>query len=493
MLSFAHFMLAGALLGGPDAEDAVREMRRAFRRSDEPSHLQLRREIALAEAEAHDTSALAEARLEAYVAVERELVDLEQEHHRFVLRGVSDRDHEPRPGIDPLRALQETLLEQIGNTQNPASVKMLFDRALLVRHMPMRLRLAVAARSEVLRGERTTALLKTIRRTRRTTDVWVSLVAAEHLGPQAGPYLSEALEALEHPDATLRESAARTLAVLAKPAGIEPLVERLAVETGRTRQRMHEALQVLAGVPIHASADAWRVWLAGAGQEWLNGEHPLGRGKSDPGLARSVDTYHRVPLNGESILFVVDISRSMQKTLTTPGEPAFEGQESRLDRARTELLHALESLAPEQRFGIVVFGGELKRFHSGLLSATEENVARAGQWFNSLNLSLGTRLHDALELAFTLAGRDVEDVYWHPKVDTIYLVSDGHPVVASKADDEQAILNAVHRWNLGGRIMVHAIGLGDEAPVSFLQQLAADHGGQFVHEVLEPSTTAPPK
>ena len=183
----------------------------------------------------------------------------------------------------------------------------------------------------------------------------------------------------------------------------------------------------------------------------------------------------------------------MQKTLTTPGEPAADGQESRLDRAREELLHALDLLTPGQRFGVVVFGGELNRFHAELLPATEENVARAQQWSRSLHLNLGTRLHDALELAFALAGRDVEDVYWHPKVDTIYLVSDGHPVVASKADDEQAILNAVRRWNIGKRILVHAIGLGDEAPVSFLQQLAADHGGRFVHEVLGPAITAPPK
>jgi hypothetical protein len=362
-----------------------------------------------------------------------------------------------------------------------------------VRHMPMRLRLAVAARSEVLRGERTIALLKMIRRARHTTDVWVSLVAAEHLGPQAGPYLSEALEALEHPDATLRESAARTLAVLAQPEGIRPLVELLAVETGRTRQRVHEALQVLAGVPIHASAEAWRVWLAGAGQEWLDGERPLGKGKPDPGLEQSIGTYHGLPLDGEAILFVVDISRSMQKTLTTPGEPASEGQESRFDRARSELTHALGLLSPHQRFGVVVFGGELKRFHSELLPATEANVARAQQWFEARKLNLGTRLHDALELAFTLAGRDVEDVYWHPKVDTIYLVSDGHPVVASKSDDEQAILHAVRRWNLGGRILVHAIGLGDEAPVSFLEQLAKDHGGRFVHQVSVLSITAPPK
>ncbi|MEE8468389.1 MAG: hypothetical protein V3T22_08040, partial [Planctomycetota bacterium] len=209
--SFAHLLLAGTLLGAPDAEDAVREMRRAFRESPQPSQLQARRVAALVRAHAYDTPALAEALLEAYLAVEEVLVDLEQEHRRFVLRGVHDRTREPRPGIDPLRALQETILEQIGQVQNPTSVKMLFDRALLARHMPMRLRLAVASRSEVLRGERTIALLKTIRRARRTTDVWVCLVAAERLGPQAGPYLSEALEALGHPDATLRESAARTL------------------------------------------------------------------------------------------------------------------------------------------------------------------------------------------------------------------------------------------------------------------------------------------
>ncbi|MFT4541344.1 MAG: hypothetical protein ACI841_000638 [Planctomycetota bacterium] len=93
-------------------------------------------------------------------------------------------------------------------------------------------------------------------------------------------------------------------------------------------------------------------------------------------------------------------------------------------------------------------------------------------------MSLGTRLYDALDIAFRCAGRQSEDRYYDTNVDTIVVLTDGAPIVNGKRDSPPRIRSAVKRWNLNERVVLHIIGLGDQIP-KFMQLLAEDNGGQF--------------
>ena len=98
--------------------------------------------------------------------------------------------------------------------------------------------------------------------------------------------------------------------------------------------------------------------------------------------------------------------------------------------------------------------------------ATTENVERAIEWVDGLKLELQTNVYDALELAFQLAGRGVDDRYYAPAVDTMFFLSDGAPTIANlmsggmTQDDSDRILRAVARWNALGRVRIHAVALG---------------------------------
>ena len=126
-----------------------------------------------------------------------------------------------------------------------------------------------------------------------------------------------------------------------------------------------------------------------------------------------------------------------------------------------------------------------------MLKASKKNIRRAHKWVDDLQLEYQTNVHDAMELAFLLAGRGASDHYYPTQVDTVFVLSDGWPTTTIHNgrvghDNPPQILYAVDRWNPLGRIAIHTIGLGlrdgggVQSPRGFLRQLARRNGGKFV-------------
>ena len=214
---------------------------------------------------------------------------------------------------------------------------------------------------------------------------------------------------------------------------------------------------------------------------FVTGERTLGHGEPVASNADVAGTYYGVPLDGESLLFLLDVSKSMSSSLrkSKGDQPAGE---SRIGQAKGELIRALGNLPPSKRFGIIAFGGTLVRFSEDLVPADEENVSAAQEWVEELELNLGTRIHDALQLAFMDAGWSPGPNLFDPEVETLFLLTDGRPIVAGKTDKQGAILSAARRFNLRGHLVIHTVGLGSDIPKGFLKSLAKEHGGTFVHE-----------
>jgi uncharacterized protein YegL len=99
---------------------------------------------------------------------------------------------------------------------------------------------------------------------------------------------------------------------------------------------------------------------------------------------------------------------------------------------------------------------------------------------NEYEPSGGTNVHDALETAFQMAGSNVDGKNYLSSIDTIYFMTDGTPT-AGKLVKPDEILAAVRGWNRLTRITIHCVGVGDECDVKFLEQLAKESGGTFVH------------
>jgi hypothetical protein len=465
--------------------DVLSDFRKAFRATRDPEHRHEQRKIALNAVKDLDDPKLGAALVEAYRRVDGELGKRENEHRKYVLRMTRDKELSRREGINDPRTLLDLTLQRITALRQPTTLGPMVRDALTDRNLPLTLRLEVVRLARFLAEDVPAPITKLLSKHPRSEgDRMVLLACAKALGPHGLPALRTALGTLAHPDAALRVAAFEALSTLGFPGAIVPLIERLKEEQGHKLQRLTASLQILTGQKISSSHRAWSLWLEKEGQPYTQGQVPLGKGKmvvqsTAPGGA----SYHGLPIEGQSVLFVVDVSQSMHVMLDRKAEAEESVNESRLKRARTELARTLRALPPQMRFNVLAFAGRLELYAEKPVLADPEQVQAAIAWLDARKMNLGTRIHDAMELAFHLSGRGVEDTYFNSSVDTMFLLTDGQPIVGGKRDPPAGILRAVKRWNLGGQVVIHTVGLGNEVPVQFLKKMAKAHGGKFAHEV----------
>lgn len=340
-------------------------------------------------------------------------------------------------------------------------------------------------------------------RKRRKDDTLIAvLTAVAALGPRVaeGGAAEWLVQQLTNDNPDVRSVAARALGGLAWPGAVEPLIARIDVEDPGVREAVLDALVVLTGEWPGDNGGSWRAWLAAEGEHVLSGRRELGQG--DAQLRRqgegqggtSAGSYFGIAQTGASILYVIDNSLSMKAKVRQVGTGEAK---TRWEVCKRELRGALKRLAPSTRFNIVSFANKARAFDQHMLTAEPDTVARAIEWVDALELEFQTNVFDALELAFAIAGRGIDDRYYQSEVDTIFFLSDGAPTIPNldkrgiRRDDAERILLAVRRWNALRRVTIHAVGIGlrnrrqaydDQGrmrPTAFLQRLAAQNGGRY--------------
>ncbi|MEQ8762319.1 MAG: VWA domain-containing protein [Planctomycetota bacterium] len=471
-LAISLLLLAG--LAG--AQDTGR-FRRVFSTSEDVTQKQRLEAIeGLGDADSVEIASLL---VDAYLFLENEAGEDIERRRPGLQRDEKDRSLNPlRKEIDEVRVVQEALENRLQKLKTPEAIERLVDRALGSTRLPLSLRLRLIRRAESLTDDQLVG--RSFPRAKSTEDLLVALRFAESLGPRASVWVQPVLRALKHKESIVREHAAAALARMASPESIEPLIERLGEEEGRTQERMGEALEILTRQPIGTSKVAWDRWLEAEGQPYVSGNVKLGGGKPTKPSHSNASRYHSIPVDGESVLYLIDSSLSMNQTLR--GKQADEKDETRWMRARDELIRVLGELSPEKRFNIVHFAGTLEQFQPKMVKATPANVRRAQQWLREIELKFGTAIYDALERAFIIAGRGTFDRYYECQVDTIFLLTDGRPYVGNQPDDPKRILAAVKRWNALNQVTLHVIGLGNDVPRGFLKSLATDQKGSLILE-----------
>jgi len=468
--------------------DVLGDFRKAFRSTRNPEQKHEQRLAALNSVKDFDDPKLGLALVAAYRQVDEELSKREGEHREYVLRLARNKALSMREDINDPRLLLEVGMDRIMALRSPASIGPIVEEALSNRNLPLTLRLECARLARFLSGDVPAAITKLLSKFPRSSgDTLTLLTCAGALGAAGQPALKTALGTLTHQDRALREATFGTLSTIGSGEGIAPMIARLESEQGHTLKRLTASLQVLTGQKISSSMKAWSTWLDRDGQDYIKGRVPLGQGKPvvqtrAPGGAN----YHGLPIDGHSVLFLVDVSQSMHVMMARKNEVEEAKPESRLERALTELSRTLQALPPGIRFNIVAFAGRLELYADECVLASPEQIQEAITWLNTRKMNLGTRIHDAIEMGFHLSGRGVEDTYFNSTVDTIFLLTDGMPIAGSKKDPPDGILRAAKRWNLGSQVVIHTVGLGDGVPVQFLKKLAKDHGGQFAHEKSKP-------
>src|SRR6185436_9779039 len=210
-------------------------------------------------------------------------------------------------------------------------------------------------------------------------------------------------------------------------------------------------------------------------------------------LFQTSETFYGLKTTGQKVVFVVDISGSMegknegniQDRVTGMAVQAsgsaigsaiggslgsFVGQQTtsevtKLGGAKRELIPAIQGLPDTSSFSIITFGNEVKPWLMGMTGADGKSRNIAAAFVKDLEANGGTPARRALEEAFK-----------YPDATLIFFVSDGQPTDSSAAD----ILGRVRELNAQRHVVVSTVGLGGDQDEKFLTQLAAENGGHYV-------------
>jgi Ca-activated chloride channel homolog len=154
------------------------------------------------------------------------------------------------------------------------------------------------------------------------------------------------------------------------------------------------------------------------------------------------------------LVVVVDTSSSM-------------GQD-KLSQAKAAMIHAIDSLAPCDRFGLIAFATTPSSFRPELSPSTDLERTAARNWVENLKAVGGTDISAALEAAVALRNEQTSH-----RTFQIVFITDGQPTVGET--DSAKILESVLRSQLqnhGQSVRIHTFGIGDDVDAHLLDSLA---------------------
>jgi hypothetical protein len=313
--------------------------------------------------------------------------------------------------------------------------------------------------------------------------------------------------ALVDPVWQVRASAVAALGVVRRRESIEPLLERMAVEEGRLVADIGRALEEITGRGFGQRLESWQqFWATFKDRFQIPSDEELAKLREAQARSREkysppgAVSYHGIESPSRRILFVIDVSGSMESEVVEKERFAAGGYPSllRIDIVKTELLRTIENLEPFVEFNVLAFATDVKSWKKTLVpanvlsksaalewvgrlesvgGASKEDLARAGL-VGSANLEAGkTNTYAALMAALGVEPGARRDEY-SVAVDTIFFLSDGRPSHGDYVDTDD-ILREVRTANSVRKVVIHTIALG-EFQKEFMRQLAAENGGVFV-------------
>lgn len=303
-------------------------------------------------------------------------------------------------------------------------------------------------------------------------DAFVLASSTDPIRRQAGALAlgrdgsTEALNALrkllEDADPVVRAEAVRSMAKRRDKRSIADLILRLQEEEGRLREDVRSALVALTARDYGHDAGTWRRFWKKEGARFVVpsiAEVARVRVERD---ARRESSGTRAEFYGLDIVshrfaLVIDTSGSMEA-------PAYPGRR-RIDVAREQLKDTITRLRDGVEFDVIPFNDVAYPMHGKLKELDDARRKEALSKADRLRAGGATNLHDALEAAFQ-----------DPRVDTIYILSDGDPT-AGALQREAELRNAVTRWNSVRGIVIHSVAVGQDRDL--LNGLARDSGGEY--------------
>ena len=244
---------------------------------------------------------------------------------------------------------------------------------------------------------------------------------------------------------------------------IDFLVETISKADGQLKYEIARTLTALTGQKFGGDEDRWADWWLKARDEFpefVRRDRMSGTLLAEMPWKERVPRFYRLPVYARRVLFVIDHSGSMN---------IVDGEVSRIDRARWELVNAISQLPEETRFDILSFHDVVTPFSPRLVPATEESKENAFRFARNLVAAHNTNCYDALTLALNA----------DPNVEAIYFLSDGEPTTGGIIEPTE-IVEAISRQNQLRMTAIYTLGIGAYgAHEDFLKKLAQRNFGEF--------------
>ncbi|MCC6464195.1 MAG: hypothetical protein IT463_02515 [Planctomycetes bacterium] len=266
----------------------------------------------------------------------------------------------------------------------------------------------------------------------------------------------------------------------------------------RTQYFAAKALSEITGEDTYITPEFWRFWVK------MGGKKVEGREEGATTAGRDVPKFFKAAAVGKNVMFVIDISGSMQHPVNLPPEmkkkpppppkeekkgpvtgngkaggngdagkeeeekkpeippPDYSKVVSKLDLAKVELIHTLRYLPEDYKFNIVVYHTThdlLDNSVKNLVPANEANKQKFIKKVQDLNWAALTNIHGGMIRGFCVNEKGMidqkkEDPAWHPEclnsgATTIFFLTDGSPTIS----DDTTNPGEVGRPGPGGVIL----------------------------------------
>ncbi len=348
----------------------------------------------------------------------------------------------------------------------------------------------------------------------KSTDETVCIAALDSLGLIGEPSANAAvLEKLTSPKWQVRSASIGALGLLRQKESVQPLIDQLKKEDGRLRDEIAKALLDITIFDMGDNADKWQeLWDRVKDKFKIPSDEEVRKAreafeKSQLRYQPGTDDFAGIPTKSRRILYVVDISGSMEDPLVNREKFALQGRTYKsfvkIEVVKQELMRTVENLDDRTFFNILAFATKVRKWKdSGLVPGNILNRKAASKWISDLqpiggssqNLkraaglsgSAGgdegkTNFYDALMAALdSKAAVTGYDTNLGSTVDTIFFLSDGDPTAGPMTENER-ILAEVRRVNSLRKIVINTINIGkNERGKILMKQIAAENGGTFL-------------
>ena len=308
----------------------------------------------------------------------------------------------------------------------------------------------------------------------------------------------------------VRAAALGLLRTLGGKACIPGLIERLEHEKGRILSDLEKTLTHLTSADFHDNVHLWRRWWKEHGSSYAGRGEMGGSSSYEPTTEVAASRQGSRPQDGSGfygirtrsthIIYILDVSGSMNRGKgggRGRGGPRGGGQgggrrrgaggeppqakkgERKIDQAVAELCRSINSLPSDGSFNIVFYDSKVAVWKKSMQAAGADNKKAATAWARKVAANGNTNIFDAVERAFGIAGRGAFDKNYRVAAETIFLLSDGD-ANRGRIVQPQAMLREIAKMNRLSKIEINCVGLGRSRGNRFLEQLAAQNGGQYV-------------